>query len=81
MSIVFRLESYMRAYENEADVRYTIREWAEVLDLSVNFLHRMKHGELRYLDLAKLAALCAFFGCTPNDLLWADDKEEKEDGE
>lgn len=84
MPITIQLQRHMQAYENENDVRYTIREWAKVLTawaeehfpgadaaLSVNFLHRMKHGEVDYLSLEKLGLLCEFFGCTPNDLLWS----------
>ena len=89
MSITIQLERHMQEHENRENVRYTIREWAKVLTdwaearypdidaaLSVNFLHRMKHGEVDYLSLAKLGLLCEFFGCTPNDLLWSNGQPE-----
>lgn len=76
-----RLDEVMRQYENERDVRLTIRQWAGKLGLSVNFLHRCRHGEIKRLDLEKLQALCAFFQCTPNDLLWHNGAGNKKSGE
>jgi DNA-binding Xre family transcriptional regulator len=70
MAITFKLGEHMRRYENERDERHTIRQWAALTGLSVNFLHRFRHGEIERLDLEKLGVLCAFFGVTPNDLIW-----------
>lgn len=89
MPIVIQLQRHMQDYENRENVRHTIRQWSKVLnawaeekypgtdaDLSVNFLHRMRHGQMEYLSLPKLCLLCQFFGCTPNDLLWSENEKE-----
>lgn len=94
MPIVIQLQRHMQDYENREDVRYTIREWAKVLTawaeehypdvdagLSVNFLHRMKHGDIDYLSLVKLGLLCVFFDCSPNDLLWQEPTKENRAGD
>ncbi len=46
---------------------------AERTGLDKGFLYRFQNGEIQRLDLDKLATLCQFFACTPNDLLWVED--------
>ena len=51
----------------------SIPELARLTGVSRDFLYRFHNNDIQRVDLDKLGALCAFFGCTPDDLLWIPD--------
>jgi len=73
------LEKKILAWQAQNGRRLTLREIAEHTGLSVNFIHRFRHDDWQMIARDKLAALCAFFACTPDDLLWQEDSKEAND--
>jgi DNA-binding Xre family transcriptional regulator len=69
--IKINLVSVMGAWQARHHRELSLRELGEQTGLSASFLHRFKQGQIKNLNLDKLEALCRFFDCTPNDLLWA----------
>lgn len=65
-----RLTNVMGRWQEKKGERLTIRKLADKTGINKDFLSRLDRGEVRLLNLEKLAILCEFFGVTPNDLLW-----------
>jgi DNA-binding Xre family transcriptional regulator len=64
------LEKKILAWQAQNGRRLTLRELSEKTGLSVNFIHRFRHDDWQMIARDKLTALCAFFACTPDELLW-----------
>ena len=57
-------------WQEDHGERLSLAKLAGLAGLTVNFLHRIRHDQWESMNRQKLAKLCAFFECTPNDLLW-----------
>jgi len=70
-----RLNQMILDWQSTQGRNLTHQQIADATGLSLNFIHRFRAGDLVGVKLAKLGALCDFFKCTPNDLLWVPDPE------
>jgi len=76
MMIKSQLAALMGRWQAQHNESMSIPDLVRKTGLSRDFLYRFYNDEIRRLDLDKLAALCRFFDCTPNDLLWSSDHSE-----
>ena len=70
------LKSLILTWQAEHNDRLPYAQLAEDTGLSTNFVYRLYHDNWQHMDREKLQALCDFFDCTPNDLLWGNERDD-----
>lgn len=68
-----RLKQIMLEWQAEHGEKLPYQKLADATGTTVNFIYRMVHDDWRQISRTKLGALCAFFDCTVDRLLWEDD--------
>jgi DNA-binding Xre family transcriptional regulator len=63
----FRIE--LAKKETRDKRQYSYRDLAALTGISPSTITDWMHGHLKYISLSSLSAMCAFFQCTPADLL------------
>ena len=68
--IEVKLDAVVGHWQAEHNEDLSMLELSKRLDgVSVDFLYRLRAGDIKRLDMARLAELCAYFGIQPGDLL------------